>query len=218
MAGVEVSKRIGNNTFEWRRLGSPGDAVRGFGAGVVDHHAIVSIVVGLDAPRGDSAFFEAGRALPGLFVLGVGMGTSGYFGSPASAAEGAAFRGPASGASIVSPPGAGQVIRGSLAAPVFEGHGTTAAGSLTVPQGTWLQLPNAAFVPEAAAQSAAMNGTFPPGMARVIPPGGTAPNLVLHPPTPGMTVRPSSWQVTRPTLLQDMLEPNMGFCVWGACQ
>ena len=25
-------------------------------------------------------------------------------------------------------------------------------------------------------------------------------------------------QVTRPTLLSDMLEPNMGVCVWAACR
>ncbi len=62
-----------------------------------------------------------------------------------------------------------------------------------------------------------MRGTLGSG-GLVIPPGGTAPNLVLHPPTPGMVVRPSSWQVTRPTMLGDMLEPNMGFCVWGACR
>ncbi|CAN5392626.1 hypothetical protein BH09PAT4_BH09PAT4_09590 [soil metagenome] len=137
-------------------------------------------------------------------------------GSPL-AAEGAAMRGPASGASVVSPPGAGQVIRGSIATPVFEGHGTTAAGSLTVPPGTYLQIPTSAFLPEAVAQEAAMRGTLGSG-GLVIPPGGTAPNLVLHPPTPGMVVRPSSWQVTRPTMLGDMLEPNMGFCVWGACR
>jgi hypothetical protein len=51
----------------------------------------------------------------------------------------------------------------------------------------------------------------------VIPPGGTAPNLFLYPSTPGMYVRPTSWQVTRPTMLGDILETDMGFCVWGAC-
>lgn len=136
-----------------------------------------------------------------------------------AAAEGT--RGPASGARIVSPPGPGQVLLGGadnpMGAMVFEGHGTTAPGSFTVPEGTWLQVPRAAQVQEAAAQVAARHGTFPPGQANIFGPGSTAPNLVLHPPTADMFTRMSSTVVTRPTLLQDMLQPNMGLCVWGAC-
>jgi len=157
----------------------------------------------------------------GSFTMTAATALAGEFAMPAGAGgamKAAELRGPASGASIVSPPGPGQVIRGSLARPVFEGHGTTVPGSFTVPEGTWLQVPNATVVSEAAGQSAAMNGTFPPGTATVYSPGTPMPNLVLHPPTPGMTVRPSSWQVTRPTMLRDMMEPNMGFCVWGACR
>ena len=128
-----------------------------------------------------------------------------------------AVRGPAAGAKVVSPPLPGQVIRGSIERPVFEGHGSTIPGSIKIPPGTWLQLPLSYFLPEAAAQQAAMRGTLGSG-GLVIPPGGNAPHLVLHPQTPGMYVRPTSWQVTRPTLLEDILEPNMGFCVWGACR
>jgi hypothetical protein len=131
-------------------------------------------------------------------------------------------RGPASGPKIISPPKPGQILLGGadnpMGAMVLEGHGSTVTGSFTVPQGTYLQLPNSLFVTEKAAQAAAIRGTYPAGQSFFIGPGGSAPNLVLHPPTPNMFVRPSSTIVTRPTLLQDVLEPNMGVCVWGACR
>jgi hypothetical protein len=100
---------------------------------------------------------------------------------------------------IVSPPGAGQVIRGSIATPVFEGHGATVPGSLTIPPGTYLQIPTSEFVAMANKtagvwEQVAARGTLGSGGV-IIPPGGTAPNLVRYPPTPGM-----------------------GFCVWGACR
>jgi hypothetical protein len=137
------------------------------------------------------------------------------------AAGGALARGPASGAKVVSPPRPGQVLLGGHDNPmrsmVLEGHGTTLPGHFTVPEGTYLQIPASNILPESAGQQAAIRGTLGSG-SLLIPPGGRAPNLVLHPPTPDMVIRSSSTTVTRPTLLKDILGPDMGFCVWGACR
>lgn len=148
-----------------------------------------------------------------LQVAGVVEGVGGF---------GPAVRGPASGARLVSPPGPGQVLLGGhdnpMGSMVLEGHGRTLPGFIKVPTGTWLQLPRALFVTEGAGQAAAAAGTYPQGTYVVLPPGAAAPHLVLEPPTPNMVVRPSSTIVTRPTLLRDILEPNMGVCVWAACR
>jgi RHS repeat-associated protein len=179
------------------------------GEGTVDDYFLGGSLVGGLASGPLAPRFNASGANPGLRLRQLFTGS-------------AAVRGPASGARVISPPGPGQLLLGGadnpMGAMVLEGHGSTAAGSFTVPQGTYLQLPNSLFVAEEAAQAAAMRGTYPAGQSFFIGPGGSAPNLILHPPTPGMFVRPSSTIVKRPTLLRDILEPNMGVCVWGACR
>ena len=96
---------------------------------------------------------------------------------------------------------------------------------IEIPKGTRLEIPTKQFV-DLANKNAENGGTlWEDTIARgtygkdghILHPGDFAPNLILEPPKT-LTVRPSSWQVTRATRLSDILEPDMGYCLWGACR
>jgi RHS repeat-associated protein len=231
---VDTARKLAVQLLENRSLGGmarvAGGYTTGFAVGAAGGAAHMAAGDGVAGFAVSQVFQAALSHVPGAHGnagFGLGMIQGGRVPGVAAAAAGAlllpapaAFRGPASGTpapAIVSPPGPGQIIRGSLEAPIFEGHGTTEPGSFILPEGTFLEMPVVAELDEVVAREAAMRGTL--GSGGVIRyPGEAVPNLVLHPPTPGMYVRPTSWPVTQPTMLVDILEPNMGFCVWAACQ
>jgi hypothetical protein len=134
------------------------------------------------------------------------------------------LRGPQTSRRIVSPPAPGQVLEGFPDNPnratVFEGHGVELPGSFEVPEGTYIRIPDVLEIKDDIAQDMARVGTVRPGMpSTVYGPGQRAPNLVLQPPhSPELTVRASSTTVTESTLLKDLVKPNMGVCLWGACR
>lgn len=209
-------KAIQAATQKRKQEPKPESRLSDLAAGIYDGVAGMSLFVPYLGPPRETALYEIGRGNVegGMEIVGLPM--------EGSVMRGGTFRGPASGPKIVTPPRPGQVLLGGADNPmrtmVFEGHGATVAGGFTVPPGTVLHLPIAADVLEEAAQAVAMYGRYPAGKSFVLGPGSTAPNLVLLPPTADMTVRPSSTIVTRPTLLQDIVGPNMGICVWGACR
>lgn len=130
------------------------------------------------------------------------------------------MRGPGRAPRIVSPPGEGQVRMGGFDNVVLEGHGRALEGSFKLPEGTWLRIPVDRAIPDSLGQRIAARGNWPSDIPSVLfGPGEAVPNFVLGPPiNPTLAVRARSWTVTRPTLLSDMVEANMGMCYWAACR
>ena len=136
-----------------------------------------------------------------------------------------AWRGSASPAPAVSPPNPGQIVEGEgvNGTTVFAGHGWELSGTFTVPEGTAISMPDLSLsqggLSEYVGQMIERTGRLPsfpqPGYYG---PGSQAPRLLLTPPTPDLVIAPTSTFVRAPTLLSDLLKPNMGACAWAACR
>ena len=135
-----------------------------------------------------------------------------------------AVRGPGGGrVTIFSPPRAGQVQEGlgGQSGPMWEGHGGTVDLGLPpriTPENTYIRYPLMENLDEQIAQSVARTGRIPEGTPfGTVGPGDPLPELVLLPRTGGMIIHPDSTVARSPTLLRDLVEPNMGLCTWNAC-
>jgi hypothetical protein len=145
--------------------------------------------------------------------------------SQAEAALGASsLRGPGSQRiTIFSPPRAGQVQEGVGGewGPMLEGHGGRVNLGLpprTVPEGTVIRYPLMEELGEDVAQEVARTGRVPAGTSwGTVGPGDPLPEFVLLPRSGKMVIHPDSTTVRSPTLLRDLVEPNMGLCTFNAC-
>ena len=103
---------------------------------------------------------------------------------------------------------------------VLAGHGTydPANGGTVVPDGTSLVFSgkDRPSIPDAFGNMLESNGGDIEA-TRVFGPGSVVPNLTLLPTRGDLALMGSSTLVGEPTLLSDLLEPNMGIVHWAAC-
>ncbi|SCL69514.1 DNRLRE domain-containing protein [Micromonospora peucetia] len=140
------------------------------------------------------------------------------------------FAGPAKGAKISkstradsasTPAPPRRVVEGGRADGeiVFSGHSKhkLSSGNVTVPEGTKV----AVYAPYSKTLDDAQGFAVESGSpwmkpVRTYKSGESMPNFTLLPPS-GLRIRANSVTVQGPTLLGDLLRPNMGTCHWAAC-
>jgi hypothetical protein len=102
----------------------------------------------------------------------------------------------------------------------FAGHGSYISGSGTtlIPEGTSLTLFSkfGGMITDDLGLFIERGGNPTMLYNRIYVAGDRIPNYTLTPPN-GLRVERSSVTVSSPTLLSDLLEPNMGACYWAAC-
>ena len=54
-----IGASIRNGTVQWRSLGTLGDAAKGLHQGTLENHPMISLGLGLEGPRGDTALYES---------------------------------------------------------------------------------------------------------------------------------------------------------------
>ncbi|MGZ3423339.1 MAG: putative adhesin [Polyangiales bacterium] len=114
------------------------------------------------------------------------------------------------------------VIRGSgvHGTVVFAGYGWQSRGTLTVPEGTMIRIPQPydGRLLDHHGQLIERTGRVPVELlTEGYWPGMTVPNLWLGPPG-ALGTLPTSTIVTSPTPLSELLLPYMGVCLWAACR
>ena len=92
-----------------------------------------------------------------------------------------------------------------------------------MPKGTYLEfiVPSGKEVKGFVAYSIENTGIIPPNRVRIIiSPGNPASEHVLYPGGWGAPLEAGLYatEVTRPTLLSDIIKPNMGLCVFTGCR
>jgi RHS repeat-associated protein len=126
------------------------------------------------------------------------------------------------------PPEPGQIIPGGrpseYAAITLGGHGAEIAAEFKVPQGTYLQFPvtSGEELLNSAAIAIENAGRIPKSMGPPVQygPGSIVPEHILYPPNWFVETEVGEYAttVTRPTLLSNMIEENMGLCIFTACR
>ncbi|MFI5837254.1 LamG-like jellyroll fold domain-containing protein [Micromonospora sp. NPDC051300] len=102
---------------------------------------------------------------------------------------------------------------------VFAGHGehSLSSGNFIVPDGTEVAVYARYGSQLSDSQGFAVeSGTSSIDPLRVYRSGESMPNFTLKPPS-GLRIRANSETVTKPTLLSDLVGPDMGTCHWAAC-
>nr|WP_234359176.1 RHS repeat-associated core domain-containing protein [Plantactinospora sp. BC1] len=206
-----------------------------FGVGAVGCAAIGGFVGGAVGSLVTNALDEddeSGWQLAGEALLGGVIG--GAFGAAGAAVGGAV-------ASQVAGRGVGGALSRSLARPsgrpgpapprrvveggrpdgerVFAGHGehSLSNGNFTVPEGTRVAVYARYGQSLDDTQGFAVeSGSSSVRAVRVYESGESMPNFTLMPPS-NLRIRANSQTVEAPTLLSDLVRPNMGRCHWAAC-
>ena len=129
-----------------------------------------------------------------------------------------------------SPPVPGQIVSGgrpapTAAMPIGGGHAYQTFGSFEVPEGTYVQFAvrSGEAIDSSVAEAIENTGRIPHDLAPppLLGPGDLAAEHVLYPPGWGNFTSPPglyATTVTRPTYLSDILQPNMGLCVFSSCR
>jgi hypothetical protein len=103
---------------------------------------------------------------------------------------------------------------------VFSGHGfwKKSDGVITVPEGTTLTVyvMTGETMDDHFGQAIELNVDLTKVFKYTFRPGMTVPNLTLTPPN-GLKLMGNPKTVDSPTLLKDLLKPNMGDTHWAAC-
>ncbi|WP_326551566.1 putative adhesin [Micromonospora sp. NBC_01813] len=100
---------------------------------------------------------------------------------------------------------------------VLHGHGRPSGGTFVIPEGTSVAFYGEHGYTITATQGMRISGGGPKPI-RVHGPGEEISDYFLEPLGPGFTFRDGSTVVERPTLLSELLQPNMGTCHWAACR
>lgn len=103
---------------------------------------------------------------------------------------------------------------------VFAGFGWQSRGTFTVPDGTMIRIPQPhdGRLLDHHGQLIERTGRVPVELlTEGYWPGMEVPNLWLGPPGALLTL-PTSTTVTAPTPLRELLERDMGVCLWAACR
>ncbi len=101
---------------------------------------------------------------------------------------------------------------------VLSGHGgyDSTNGTTTIPKGTTLHT----YAPLGQTITDKLGNSIETGIVNsgkyIFGPGAKVPNLTLYPPT-GLTILNNPTTVNSPTLLSNLLAPNMGDVHWAAC-
>jgi len=130
-----------------------------------------------------------------------------------------------------SPPVPGQILRGgrpspTAAMPIGGGHALEIEACFQVPEGTYLQFPvrSGRILSGADALAIEETGQIPGHLksaATQYGPGDWVPEHLLDPPGWGPPTSPPgtyATTVTMPTLLSDIIEENMGLCIFVGCR
>lgn len=103
---------------------------------------------------------------------------------------------------------------------VFAGFGWQSHGTFTVPEGTMIRIPQPhdGRLLDHHGQLIERTGRVPVELlTEGYWPGMAVPNLWLGPPGELHTLATST-TVTAPTPLRELLQPDMGVCLWAACR
>jgi RHS repeat-associated protein len=126
--------------------------------------------------------------------------------------------------SPTSPPTPGQIIEGgstNFYSSIFGGHAEQVSGTFTVPEGTYLEFPVRSGQGLNNADALLIESSGINHLKRnIFSPGQTVPEHILYPQNWFNPVEVGSGEttVTTSTYLSDLIESNMGLCLFNACR